>query len=282
MKLSFLFITLISLNISFGQEYPKSMPNGGRIGGYEWKIEDYKKNAISDSITIVKSKNQQIANAENIKTTELNNNKNNLKKQKLEDANKIVQLNYETNITNINKVFDTKLAKTIQYRDEWVNYLIKKEENKILKQEQIKKEDLAREEEEIKKEEGIRKWKEEKDEYDKLFPEKYKIWKAKYVQIISLIENNVKACELIQKKHTYTNKIGQKLYNPDNFNKQERIEYNKNIKLMRSRLSEIGTLESEDDRRLYLHYMDITPTEEGSKSFRFSNFANSVTELYNE
>ncbi|MCB6232199.1 hypothetical protein LIS90_13185 [Flavobacterium psychrophilum] len=283
MKQLIIIIMFVTINISFGQEYPKSLPKGGRIGGYEWTIEDYKKNAISDSILILKIKNTQVLKAEEIRTIGLNKNKVVFKKKQLEEANKNEQLNYETNILNINKIIEDRLTKTRQYRDEWVNYLIKEEENKILRQEQLKKGEIAREEEEKRnQEEGIRKWKEEKDEYNKLFPEKYKIWKAKYVKIISLIEINVKTCEFIQKKHTYTNRIGQKLYNPDNFNKQERIEYNKNIKLMRSRLDEIGILEAEDDRKLYFYYMDTTPTKDGAKSFRYSNFANSVTEFYNE
>lgn len=106
----------------------------------------------------------------------------------------------------------------------------------------------------------------------------YKTWKGKYIGLLQSAQTNVNSCNAIIKKHTYLNRIGQKLYDSDKFTKQEKISFNKNLDSLNEKLNQIGELESE--RKLLLYYNDKASNEDTLKSYNLSSYYNTTSRCY--
>ena len=106
----------------------------------------------------------------------------------------------------------------------------------------------------------------------------FKTWKTKYLSLLKSADINVNACNTIIKKHTYLNRRGEKMYDSDTFTKQEKITFNKNLDILDSKLKQIGELE--DNRNLYLYWIDLATIKESAQSYNLSTFYNTTSRCY--
>lgn len=275
-----LFIFMFSKAIS--QQYPKSLPNGGTLGaGLKWTSNQYIEKAIEDSINAVNIRNNNLERADSNK----NFNIDNFKKQKLnkkefaEIINK-VNLNYEKTVADINLSFEDKIIRIRDYRDEWVKYLKYESEETDRKLAADEADEEARIKENIEKQKNDRlKFEEEKKKYENIGNSlEYKKWKTKYLNLMQSALVNVNTCNSIIKKHTYLNRLHEKKYNSDSFTKQEKILFNKNLDLLENKIKQISELE--ENRDLYLYFIDNGTIRETTGAYNLSYYLNTTNRCY--
>ncbi|MCL9805708.1 hypothetical protein NAT51_09250 [Flavobacterium amniphilum] len=107
----------------------------------------------------------------------------------------------------------------------------------------------------------------------------YKTWKAKYQSLQSSAQTNVNACENIIARHTYRNRLGEKLYDSSTFTTQEKASFNKNLDVLQKKLEEIKELE-QNYKELYAYYIDKASIDETVKSYNLSSFYNNTRRAY--
>lgn len=278
-----LFALLLSL-VSYSQEYPKSSPNGGRLGGGDWTINDYIVNAKEDSLSALKSYNYDLALYEYLKPKEkpVENPKKRFKKQN--DELKLQQEKYDLKVQEITDRFNRKINDIQKYRNDWVTYL----KAKAIATEKAKKErELEAEKKRIEDEKNaeIAKIKAEEErkiriEEYKAMPTnpEYKAWVAKYEKAISIAQGNVDKCEAIIKKHTYKNAFGEKLYDSSDFTESEKKVFNQNLDLLGQQNEKIRELENE--KKFYHYWNENVSIEKSASSYRLSSYHNSKNKAY--
>lgn len=106
----------------------------------------------------------------------------------------------------------------------------------------------------------------------------YKTWRTNYLTLLQSAQTNVNACNVIIKKHTYLNRLGQKRYDSTTFTKQEKASFNQNLDSLNEKLRKIGDLE--DKRDFLAYYNDKASTAEATKSYALSSFYNSTSRSY--
>lgn len=106
----------------------------------------------------------------------------------------------------------------------------------------------------------------------------YKTWKTNYLTLLQSAQINVNTCTAIIKKHTYLNRLGQKIYDSDTFTKQEKLTFNKNLDSLNEKLMKIGDLE--DKRDFLTFYNNKVSTVEATRSYSLSSFYNSTSRSY--
>lgn len=106
----------------------------------------------------------------------------------------------------------------------------------------------------------------------------YKTWRTNYLTLLQSAQTNVNACNVIIKKHTYLNRLGQKRYDSTTFTKQEKTSFNQNLDSLNEKLKKIGDLE--DKRDFLAYYNDKASNEEATKSYTLSSFYSSTSRSY--
>ncbi len=102
----------------------------------------------------------------------------------------------------------------------------------------------------------------------------YKNWKTKYVGLLQSAQLNVNTCKAIIQKHTYLNRLGQKMYDSTTFTQQERTTFNKNLDSLSSKLGQISDLEYQSN--FYSYYNEKATINESAVSFNLSTFYNTT------
>jgi|SRR5690606_12571499 len=284
MKVTITLLALLLTLSSYSQEYPKSSPNGGRLGGGDWTINDYIVNAKEDSLSALKSYNRNLALYEYLKPKEkpVENPKKRFKKQN--DELKLQQEKYDLKIQEITNEFNEKISRIQKYRNDWVTYL----KAKAIATEKAKKErELEAEKKRIEDEKNaeIAKIKAEEErkiriEEYKAMPTnpEYKAWVAKYEKAISIAQENIDKCEAIIKKHTYKNAFGEKLYDSSDFTESEKKVFNQNLDLLGQQNEKIRELENE--KKFYHYWNENVSIERSTSSYRLSSYHNSKNKAY--
>jgi len=284
MKVSFTILAMLLTLCIYSQEYPNSSPNGGRLGGGDWTINDYIINAKEDSLSALKSYKYDLALYEYLKPKEkpVENPKRRLKKHN--DELKIQQEKYNLKVQEITNRFDKKIRDIQKYREDWVTYLKAKAiaTEKAQKEREIKAENKRIQDEKdavIAKAKSEEERKKRIEEY-KAMPSnpEYKVWVAKYEQAISIAQGNIDKCEAIIKKHTYKNAFGEKLYDSSDFSETEKKVFNQNLDLLGKRNEEIGELENE--KKFYHFWNENVSIEKSTSSYRLSSYFNSKNKAY--
>lgn len=119
----------------------------------------------------------------------------------------------------------------------------------------------------------------EKQEYLNMeFSIDYKVWKSKYINLLSSAQTNVNLCKTIISKHTFKNRFGEKLYDSAAFSSQEKATFNKNLDSLENKLQQIKDLEQ--NKSFLNYYNDKASIEESTKSYNLSSFYNSTNRAF--
>lgn len=276
MKNFTLLILLVSFNL-YCQDYPNSSPNGGRIGGQSWTVENYIENAQKDSLFLMRVIDNDVKMALYTKNTSLLAKMRNVKsKKKIETMKQQYDNEYRETLSVIYNKYKFKFEKINQYRDEWVNYLKAEESRKLAQEKQLQKE---KELEKIKNEEE-QKLREEsaKLDYQKRVADYKRIstdtdyikWKGNYENLLVSANKNVTICNAIINKHSFRNIFGEKLYDSSTFSNDEKKRFNQSLDILNSKIEQIKILE--ENNKFYMYWNDNASIEESVKSFNLSNF----------
>lgn len=284
MKAIIILLALLFTVESYSQEYPKSSPNGGRLGGGSWTIKDYQDRGIEDSLFAVKSYKSDLDRAEYLKPSEkpVENPKKRFKEQN--EILKIQQEKYEQGIQEATENYNQKIKAAKKYRDDWITYLkanaIAKEnaekERKLKDEKQLLQEEIdarvLQQNAELERKKNI-------EEFKKMpYNPEYKTWNTKYEKAISLAQQNIDKCEAIIKKHTYKNAFGEKLYDSSTFTELEKNIFNQSLNQLEKYNREIGELENE--KKFYHFWNENVSTEKSTSSYRFSSYFKSKNKAY--
>lgn len=104
----------------------------------------------------------------------------------------------------------------------------------------------------------------------------YKAWKAKYQGLQASAQTNVNACKSIIAKHTYRNRLGEKLYETSTFSSQEKATFNKNLDVLNQKLNQLNDLTRGDYQEFYNYFLDKASIEESVRTSNLSTFYNST------
>lgn len=261
MKIIILLIVFLSIHKSYSQVYQPSSPKFENNSVQNYSMKDYIEFARMDSIGIVKDKSrkiEEITKKTNIEIDNNNKNGNLFNVRKTAEATNKLKSENGIAVSKMNDEADKQILEVAKNRDEWVKYLKPIEAEKIAKEEVLKK------------------LQEEKEK--KQFPEKYKIWKIKYLSLLKSAYVNVNTCNTIIKNHTYLNRFREKRYDSDTFTKQEKITFNKNLDALESKNKSIRELE--DNRDFYLYWNDLVTIKESVQSYNLSTFYNTTSRCY--
>lgn len=296
MRFYITIITVLITAFSYSQNRPKSMSNGGNIGGKTWTIEDYQRKGREDSLRAVRYYNSRLKEAEVYKPKE---EPKELKKKgwfakniidtkdeqrKKNELLKKQQKQYDYRIESANASFAKDIADFQKYRNEWVAYLKAK---KIADAEAKEKREIEAEKKRIQDEIDAKEWQvkakaeQEKQEAElKAMPTnpEYLKWKGSYEKALSLSQKNVDKCNAIIKKYTFKNAFGQKIYDSSDFSKTDKNTFNQNLDMIFERSTDIRDLE--DEKKYYFYWNDTVSTEKSTWSYRISSYFNSTSKVY--
>lgn len=293
----FLLITLmlVSINI-FSQEKPKSIPNDG--SKYDnWTINDYNNFVKNKSEECFGKTEYAIARKKSDLSLEIGllNGKLSNKEINYKTYNKSInelQTNYDNEVIEINKNCSDQLAKNIQYRDEWVSYLKAVEEQNLV-EEEIRNAKHRQEEIETNKKEELEKA--EKDQRDKIeeglriakYNEigksiEYKNWKIKYFSIINAADANILIINNLEKKYSFRNNFGNKVFDPRSFTKQDIMTYNKNLDAIEKKLKAISELQKTENNESFLKFYEnssLHNSNNGIELYSLAQYSNNHSKL---
>lgn len=287
MKNQFLILILIfKISIFYSQEYPKKMANGGRVGVKDWTINQYIEHAKTDSIWALNSKNRDVKESENMKTDKLLKiQEARLGKRKTEEENTKIIDSYESSLKVINTLFEKRLTDYRNYRDEWIKYLkaVKLEHDQYLaKEESDRKAEIIEKE----KRDSIAQIESEKEriKYQNIGnTTEYKSWKIKYLAILKSADGNKLIINNIEIKHSFRNRLGNKVWDPKSLNKQEKLTYNNNLDAISKKLDAIKNLQEIEGNSSFLNYyenINLDDIIKGDELWNLSSYYNNHEKLY--
>ena len=115
----------------------------------------------------------------------------------------------------------------------------------------------------------------------------YKNWKTKYLTIIKSADANILIINNLEKKYSFRNNYGNKVWDPNSFSKQDKLNYNKNYDAIGKKLDDIRELQKIGDNEKYLNYyensvisLQTNGTDKGIELYNLSQYYNNHEKLF--
>lgn len=284
---------------------PSSLPNNG--SDVVWSIEDYDNFLKSETEKcpnlLIKKKDEaqkKLDKAINkLKSDKYSNelNKVSVDENEYKQSIKNLESEYQKQIENLKSFCIEQLEKYTKYRDEWVAYLKVKpiydnlsEKNSRAKleiDEQNRRNRLEFEEAEKVKQNKIDQELSNKKTKEVLNSAEYKNWKEKYISIINLADANILVINNLEKKYSFTNNFGNKVWDANRFSKQDKLTYNNNYEAIGKKLDAVRELQKLGDNEKYLNYYEnsvisaqTNGSTKGVELYNLSQYYNNHEKLY--
>lgn len=286
-------------------EKPKSLPNNGN--DVSWSIEDYD-NFVKDEVDncpnllIVKKNEAQERLDKSINKLESDKYKNELNKVSVDENEfnqsiKNLKNDYKKEIESLNDFCEKQIEKSTKYRDEWVTYLkVKPIYDDLVKQNNKAKLEIEEQNRknriEFEESEKVKKYKIDEELSNAKTKEilnsvEYKNWKTKYLSIIKSADENILIINNLEKKYSFTNKLGYKVWDSNSLSKQDKLTYNNNYEAIGKKLDAIRELQKIGDNEKYLNYYEnsvissqTNSADKGIELYILSQYYNNHEKLY--
>ncbi len=115
----------------------------------------------------------------------------------------------------------------------------------------------------------------------------YKNWKTKYLSIIKSADANKLIINNLEKKYSFRNNYGNKVWDPNSFSKQDKLNYNKNYEAIGKKLDDIRELQkigrNDYFQRLYedsVISLKTNGSDKGIELYNLSQYYNNQEKLY--
>lgn len=239
-------ILFLTANL-FSQEMPKSAPNNASERPYpKWKVDDYqyfinKETYLCTSQAIREKYIQAILK---LQKQEVINYAESIKKIYNDSVYKMI-IDSTSILASMEKKCTENLQKKIEYANEWIVYLKalkEQEETEVaaVEQARIDKETKDAIERQARAKEQEKAAKLEEEYYIQLPKSiEYKKWKAKYLAMIKSADSNILVINNLEKKYSFRNKFGRRIWDPNALSKQDRITYNKNYNAIKNKIDAV-------------------------------------------
>lgn len=197
----------------------------------------------------------------------------------------------------MNDFCEKQIEKSTKYRDEWVTYLkVKPIYDDLVKQNNKAKLEIEEQNRknriEFEESEKVKKYKIDEELSNAKTKEilnsvEYKNWKAKYLSIIKSADENILIINNLEKKYSFTNKLGYKVWDSNSLSKQDKLTYNNNYEAIGKKLDAIRELQKIGDNEKYLNYYEnsvissqTNSADKGIELYILSQYYNNHEKLY--
>ncbi|GEM_PF-3092840 len=244
-------------------------------------LYDCAKKFDEDSLRILNSKIRELHRIHNFRDEQIQGYKNHRYDRKKEkELIAKAEAKFDSELVKANYDFTLMLKNARENRNDGINYLNKKEEDEKALIAKIKEDEKN---EILKKEKDLaiaKKMAIEEEEKLKNFKNntKYIEWKSIYLSKIQKGKILMNKATQIRKKYIYTNRLGNKVFQIDNFSAQDKNSYLKTIEDLSDLLSSISELNYEygSNYENYYNSVEVSYDHRATELFKISQFYNSA------
>lgn len=273
LKTPFLLGITFFSSFLFSQIKPQSKPNNNKFSPIHWKIVDYE-NFIKNETALCSEqsiRNLHILNIIRLQKQVVANYDESIKKSYNDSINTAIKDSIAIR-AKLSKECEQNLQKKIEYANEWISYLTEVEKQIQIqevadKQAKIDNEiRIAKENKEFKEQQELRK-KTDDDNYAAIGKSiECKNWKIKYLGIIKSADANKLIIINIEKKYSFRNIFGNRVWNAADVSKKDKLIYNKNYDIIKIKYDAAHKLEVENERFLN-YYQNSTIDDNTGKGY---------------